>query len=142
MAHCLEESPGFVTWFNARVTPDITQATFWAVNATALLITVAVTLGFQIARSPAAALVVVAWLSLLMLANAVFHITAAIVDQEYVPGLVTAVVLYLPFVAWVTTQLLRSHQVTAGMVAAAAVLGAIPMAVHGYRIVFLGSRLF
>ena len=37
---------------------------------------------------------------------------------------------------------MRSRPVAPGLLAAAAVLGAIPMAVHGYRILFLGTRLF
>jgi hypothetical protein len=36
----------------------------------------------------------------------------------------------------------QSRRVGPGLLAAAAVLGAIPMAVHGYRILFLGTRLF
>jgi hypothetical protein len=36
----------------------------------------------------------------------------------------------------------RLRVVAPGPLAAAAVLGAIPMAVHGYRILFLGTRLF
>ena len=57
------------------------------------------------------------------------------------PGLVTAILLYLPYYAWITVQVIRRHLVAPGLVAAA-VLAAIPMAVHGYRILFLGSRLF
>lgn len=30
-AHFLEESPGFVAWFNAHVTRGITQDLFWTV---------------------------------------------------------------------------------------------------------------
>jgi hypothetical protein len=74
--------------------------------------------------------------------NAILHITGAIVDRAYVPGLVTAIVLYLPYCAWVAAQVVRSRRVPNSLVAAAAVLGGIPMAVHGYRILFLGSRLF
>jgi hypothetical protein len=44
VAHFLEESPGFVTWFNAHVTRGITADLFWTVNATALLITVLATI--------------------------------------------------------------------------------------------------
>jgi hypothetical protein len=85
---------------------------------------------------------VVAWLSFLMLTNAIFHITGAIVDRGYVPGLATAVLLYLPYCGWVAGQVVRSRPVAPGLLAAAAVLGAIRMAVHGYRILFLGTRLF
>jgi hypothetical protein len=36
----------------------------------------------------------------------------------------------------------RRHAAAPGWFAAAAVAGGLPMAVHGYRILFLGSRLF
>lgn len=142
MAHFLEESPGFVPWFNAHVAQGISQDSFWAVNATGLLITVLLTLGFRATRSDGAILLIVAWLSFLMLTNAIFHITGAIVDRGYVPGLVSAVVLYLPYCAWVAVQVVRSRRLAPGPLAAAAVLGGMPMAVHGYRILFLGTRLF
>ena len=142
VAHLLEESPDFVPWFNAHVTPGITAELFWTVNATALLITVLATLGVWATSSAAAVVLVVAWLSFLMLTNAIFHITGAIVDRGYVPGLATAILLYLPYCFWVAAQAVRSRRVTPGLLAAAAVLGAIPMAVHGYRILFLGTRLF
>src|SRR6266545_7336043 len=137
VAHFLEESPGFVPWFNAHVTRGITADLFWTVNATALLITVLASVGYWATRSPAAAVLVVAWLSFLMLTNAIFHIAAAIVDRGYVPGLATAVLLYLPYCGWVASHVVRSRRVAPGVLAAAAVLGAIPMAVHGYRILFL-----
>lgn len=142
VAHFLEESPGFVSWFNAHVTPGITQDTFWAVNLAGLLITVLVVLGFWATRSAASVLLVVAWLSFLMLTNAMFHVIGAVVDRAYVPGLVTAIVLYIPYCAWVGAQVLRGRRVATGLVAAAAIVGGLPMAVHGYRILFLGSRLF
>jgi hypothetical protein len=87
-------------------------------------------------------LLVVAWLSFLMLTNAIFHITGAIVDRGYVPGLATAILLYLPYCGWVATQIVRHRRAAPALLAASAVLGAIPMAVHGYRILFLGTRLF
>jgi hypothetical protein len=142
VAHFLEERPGFVPWFNAHVTRGITADLFWTVNATALLITVLATVAYWATRSSTAAVLVVAWLSFLMLTNAIFHITGAIVDRGYVPGLATAILLYLPYCGWVAGQVVRSRPVAPGLLAAAAVLGAIPMAVHGYRILFLGTRLF
>jgi hypothetical protein len=142
VAHFLEESPRFVPWFNAHVTQGITADLFWRVNATGLLITVLVTVVFRGTETTTGMALVVAWLSFLMLTNAVFHVTAAIVDRGYVPGLVTAVILYLPYCGWVAWQLGRHRLVAPGLLVAAAVLGAIPMAVHGYRILFLGTRLF
>jgi len=141
-AHFLEESSSFVPWFNARVARGITQDFFWTVNATGLLITVFLTSGLWATRSASAALVMVAWLSFVMLTNGIFHITGAIVDRGYVPGLVSAVVLYLPYCAWVAAQVVRHRCLPTGLLVAAAVLGGVPMAVHGYRILFLGTRLF
>lgn len=140
VAHWLEESPGFVSWFNVHVTPDITENTFWSVNAGGLVITVLVVLAYWATRSSASALLVIAWLSFLMLTNAFLHITGAVVDRAYVPGLVTAIVLYVPYFAWVGAQVVRSDRTAA--VVAAAVLGGLPMAIHGYLILFRGSRLF
>ena len=142
MAHFLEESPGFVPWFNAHVARGITAELFWTVNATALLITVLLVLVFRASQSAVASVILVAWLSFLMLTNAIFHITGAIVDRGYVPGLATAVLLYLPYCGWVAAEVVRNRRVAPGLLAAAAVVGGIPMAVHGYRILFLGTRLF
>lgn len=142
VAHFLEESPGFVPWFNAHVTRGITADLFWTVNATALLITVLVVVVLWTTETGAAELLMVAWLSFLMLTNAVFHITGAIVDGGYVPGLATAILLYLPYCGWVARQVARDRRAAPGLLAAAAVVGATPMAVHGYRILFLGTRLF
>jgi hypothetical protein len=142
VAHFLEEAPGFVDWFNVHVERGITSELFWAVNLTGLAITVGVIAGEWSARSELSAIAVVAWLSFLMLANALFHVIAAIVDRAYVPGLVTAVVLYVPLYIWVLLNLLRAKRLTAGLALGGAILGALPMAIHGYLIVFRGSRLF
>lgn len=142
VAHFLEEGPRFVPWFNAHVARDITTDLFWVVNATALLVTVLVVLVFRASESAVASVILVAWLSFLMLTNAIFHITGAMVDQGYVPGLATAILLYLPYCGWVAVQVVRNRRVAPGLLAGAAVAGAIPMAVHGYRILFLGTRLF
>jgi len=110
----VEESPGFVPWFNAHVSPGITQNSFTAVNATGLLITI--TLAFWTVQSSASVLLVVAWLSFLMLTNAIFHITGAVIDQAYVPGLVTAIVLYLPYCTWVAAQVVRGRRAATSLV--------------------------
>jgi hypothetical protein len=142
VAHVLEEGPGFVDWINAHVARDITAGLFWTANGTALLITVLVALGVRSTRSEGAVMLAVAWLGFLMAANAALHVTAAIVDRAYVPGVLTASLLYLPYSAWVASRAIRSGRIAPAPLAAAALLGAIPMVVHGYRILFLGDRLF
>jgi hypothetical protein len=140
--HVLEESRTFVPWLNSHVTPGTTQNAFWNVNLIGLLITGILSLGFWATRSTASLFLIVAWLSFLMLTNAIFHITGTIVDRAYVPGVVSAIVLYLPYCAWVLVRVFRSRSLPFGVVSAAVVVGGLPMAVHGYQILFLGTRLF
>jgi hypothetical protein len=142
VTHFLEESPGFVSWFNAQVTRGITTDLFWTVNLTALLITLFVSLGYWTTKSQVGLLLAAGWLSFLMLTNAVFHVTGAVIDRGYVPGLVTAIVLYLPYCGWMARETVRGGRVPTTPLFAAVVLGGLPMALHGYRILFLGSRLF
>jgi hypothetical protein len=67
------------------------------VNISALVITLVIVLIELLEPSFISASLIVLWFSFLMLANAIFHITGGIVDQEYVPGLITAIVLYIPY---------------------------------------------
>jgi hypothetical protein len=142
LCHFLEEAPGFVAWFNAHVPRGISQALFWRVNVTALAITVLVVAAEWVARSAFTAGAVVAWLSFLMLANALFHIAGALADGAYMPGLATAVLLYVPFYTWVVLHFVRNARSRIGPLVAAALPGALPMLIHGCLIVFRGSRLF
>ena len=142
VAHFLEEGPRFVVWANAHVSRGITEPLFWSVNYSALAITLAVVALEWLSGSTVSAVVVVAWLSFLMPANALLHVVGAVVDGGYVPGLVTAIVLYLPFYAWVVARVIRAHRLPRAAIVAAAVAGAIPMGVHGYLILFRASRLF
>jgi hypothetical protein len=138
----MEEAPGFVAWFNAHVSRGITAPLFWSVNYTGLGITVAVVIVEWLAGSPASAYLAIAWLSCLMFGNALFHLAGALADRAYVPGLVTALLLYLPFFAWVVVRALQERRVRATGVAASVLLGAAPMLAHGYLILFRGERLF
>ena len=142
IAHFLEEGPGFVAWFNAHVARGITEPLFWSVNYTGLAITVAVVVLEWLDETAFSATLVVAWLSFLMFANALLHVTGAIVDGHYVPGLVTALVLYVPYWAWIISRIAHSRRLPNAAIAVAACIGALPMVVHGYLIIFRGSRLF
>lgn len=142
LAHVVEEGPGFVDWLNGHIARGITPSLFWTVNGIGLLVTTLAALGVRSARSPAGVLLAIAWLSFLMPANALLHVAGAIVDGAYVPGLLTAVALYLPYSAWIASRAVRSRSASPALLAAAALLGAIPMAVHGYWILVRGDRLF
>jgi hypothetical protein len=142
ICHFLEEAPGFVDWFNAHVARGITELLFWQVNLTALVITIAVVALEWLTPSTFSAVAVVTWFSFLFLANALLHVVGALHDRAYVPGLVTAVALYVPFGVWLIRRILQTRRLHGGTVAVAAVLGALPMLAHGYLIIFRGSRLF
>ncbi|MCM3872380.1 MAG: HXXEE domain-containing protein [Pyrinomonadaceae bacterium] len=142
LCHFLEESPGFVGWFNAHVARGITSGLFWRVNITALVITVTVVAIEWSSRSAFSLSLVVAWLSFLMLANAVLHIVAAFVDQQYVPGLATAVLLYVPYYFWLLVMGVKSKRLNVIGLVGAAVSGSMLMLIHGYLILFRGNRLF
>jgi hypothetical protein len=142
ICHFLEESPTFVDWFNAHVARGITSGLFWRVNISALLITLIVVGIEWLSRSALSLTLMVAWLGFLMLANAIFHIAAGLLDWQYVPGLGTALLLYIPYYLWLFVKAMKSERVNPAGLFVAAVLGSIPMLIHGYLIVFRGSRLF
>ncbi len=140
--HVIEEAPGFVAWFNAHVDRGITPELFMSVNIAGGVITLLVVGMVWATPSSPSLLIEVAWLSLLMFANGIFHIVATVVDRAYCPGVITSAVLYLPYFGWVVTKILRDRLLTWPSVLLATIFGALPMLVHGYRIVFLRSRLF
>jgi hypothetical protein len=140
--HFLDEGVAFVTWFNAHVPRGITEQTFWTVNYAALAITVVVTIMAWVLDDQVSDLAVVAWLSFLFGGNAVLHIVASIVDGAPMPGVLTAVLLYVPFYIVVMRLVIVAWRVPSRIIVPAALLGAAPMLVHGYLIIFRGSRLF
>ena len=142
VCHFLEESPTFVEWFNAHVARGITSGLFWRVNISGLVITLIVVGIEWLSRSSFSLTLLIAWLGFLMLANAIVHIAGGLVDRQYVPGLVTAVLLYIPYYLWLFVKALKSERVNPAALGLAAVLGSIPMLAHGYLIIFQGSRLF
>lgn len=142
VCHFLEESPTFVPWFNAHVARGISSGMFWRVNLTALVMTLFVVAVEWSSRSAASQALVMAWFGLLMFTNAIFHISGAFVDGRYVPGLITAVALYLPYFSWLFARGVREKRLSVAASVAATVIGGLPMAVHGYLILFRASRLF
>lgn len=142
VCHFLEESPTFVEWFNSHVSPDISLDLFWRVNLSALVVTLMVVGIEWLSRGALSMTLAVWWFAFLMLANAIFHSAAGLVDGRYVPGLMTAVLLYIPYYLWLFVKAVKSERVKVSILFGSAVVGSIPMLVHGYLIVFRGARLF
>lgn len=140
--HVLEEAPGFVAWFNSLVTPGITQRIFFSVNATGFVISLAIACLVATSRTAGACIVAVAWVGFLMLANGVLHLVATLVHSRYSPGVITGALLYLPFSFLFMKAIVRECAIPWRTVLPVALAGGIPMYIHGYLIVFRGSRLF
>ena len=142
IAHVAEEAPGFVAWANAHVDRDITQEMFWTVNLAGLLITLAVVLFEWVARSRASATVALGWLGFVMVGNTVLHASGTLLYRAYAPGVITALLLYVPFSTLVIGNAVRTRRLSASAATVAVVLGALPMLAHGYMILVRGTRLF
>jgi len=140
--HVAEEAPGFVAWFNNLVTPGITQRLFLSVNAIGFLITLATASLVANSRSSGACVVAVAWVGFLMLANGTLHLVATLVHSRYSPGVITGSLLYLPFSVLFMQAVVRERAIPWRTVLSAALAGGVPMYIHGYLIVFRGSRFF
>ena len=141
-AHVAEEAPGFVQWFNSLARAGITPSLFFSVNAVGFTITIIVAGMLAATRERGAATLMLAWLGGIMFANAIFHLVATVVHAKYCPGVITASILYLPYFAWFFSVAVRRLHVPPLIAIGAALLGAVPMAAHGYLIVFRGERLF
>jgi hypothetical protein len=141
-AHVVEEAPGFVAWANAHIDRGITQEIFWTANLAGLGITLMVVLFEWVSRSKASAIVALAWIGFVMVGNAVLHTAGSIIDRGYAPGVVTALLLYVPFSTLVIAGVVRTRRLSRTAAAIAVVIGALPMLAHGVMILFLGTRLF
>jgi len=84
----------------------------------------------------------VAWVSFLMLANGLVHVVGILTHRRYSPGVITGCFLYLPLSILFMRAVARECAVSCRMVLLAALIGGVPMFIHGYLIVFRGSRLF
>jgi hypothetical protein len=140
-AHFAEEIPGFVEWVNSHVAQGMTDEWFWQANIVVLIITTIIAVIVWSNRSTPATLAAVIWLSFMMGANSLVHITASLALRQYVPGVATASLLYVPFFPLVLVYA-RRRGVSWIALLAAAVVGALPMFIQGYLIIFEGTRLF
>jgi hypothetical protein len=142
VVHVCEEAPGFVAWFNGLVSPHVTQQLFLTVNLVAFMMTLLVSGIVAASDESVSALVGVAWVGFLMLANGVFHVIGTVAHGRYCPGVITAALLYLPVSGLFLWTVAKERKLSPLLVTVVALLGGIPMYIHGYLIVFRGSRLF
>jgi hypothetical protein len=140
--HVAEEAPGFVRWFNELVPRGITEELFFTVNAVVLAVTILVTIAVKASPGEGSGLTLAGWVGFAMLGNGLFHLIGTVAHGRYCPGVVTGSLLYLPYGVLLLRGVVRDLGLRPSVVVGVAALGALPMLVHGYLIVFRGSRLF
>lgn len=141
LAHVVEEAPGLIAWMNRRFELNLTMRYFVAMSAIGLLVTVVLAVPRLDSRNHFRAIGLIAWLSFLMLANGVVHLAASLLFREYVPGTVTAGILYLPYFVAATVTICRNVGVRPGAAVLAATIGALPMLVQGISILTGSGRV-
>jgi len=136
-----EEAPNFVDWVY-RITNYLpTERLFFKVNLTGLFITMLVALMVSFYCNRATLVLAIMWLSFLMFANAIFHLTSTVVYNIYSPGSITSVILYLPYFIWFIWLTIKYSKIKLSVVISSVILGSIPMFLITYPIVFEGRHL-
>jgi len=122
--HVLEETLLDFVGVAQRIAPfRMTLPDFYVVNATMIIgAGVGAFIGWQ---EPAISLITPALIAI----NAVFfHIGGALVMRRFVPGLITAVVVYLPVAAWVYTAAAADGILTPSVIVLSTIGGALAQA--------------
>jgi hypothetical protein len=126
-AHVAEEAPGFTAWAQRNASPRYTARDFWRNNALGMAMTLAATP--LVARSRDRRLLYPYYAAVLTqqaLFNPIFHAGTTVAFREYSPGLVSALVLFIPLWDRATRAALREGLVTRrGVALSIATAGAI-----------------
>ncbi len=127
--HVLEEAPGFTDWVNRYASEQYSSGDFVRNNALGLLLTAGTTL--VVTRTTNRTVFFVFYSTILTqqaLWNTGFHVGSTVAFSAYSPGLVTALLVFLP-VWWHLTRLaLADGLISRGGVAIAVLIGGL---VHG-----------
>ena len=129
-------------WFNSVVSPGLAEGDFVRANIMPFAITAILAAIASRTKSKAAMLVLLAWITFYMFANAIFHMTATLVMMRYCPGVITAVALYVPFCTWFGRYLTTRFRIGPDIVALIALLAGLPSYLQTYMVVFEGKRFF
>jgi hypothetical protein len=126
-AHVAEEAPGFTAWARRHASSRYTQRDFVRNNALGLAMTLA---GTAVVSRSRARPVVFSFFAIVLtqqaLFNTLFHAGTTVAYREYSPGLMTAMLGFLPL-WWHLSVLARREELISGSGArwAAAVGGAV-----------------
>jgi hypothetical protein len=140
LVHILEEVPGFLPWLNSVRSPAVPESGYLAGNVPYLLITTVLAVAAASYRRKGPALLLLIWLSYIMFANTLFHVTATVVLRRYCPGLITAVTLYLPYFFWFAGYLRTKFQIPLSVVAGTALFSSWVVYYQWHTVLFEAAR--
>ena len=120
-AHVAEESLFGWVAYTRQFVPDVSNNLFVLGNA-AFLVLVSIGVGVRNVTFRLSLLALVLW-------NVPFHLGPSLATGRFSPGLLTALVLYLPLGGYAMATAIQSREISRGVIVRAAVAGAILMAV-------------
>ncbi len=109
--HILEEFWRFPLWVNSHFTPGYTTATFVIANAIIMVALVGLTATVSVLRANAADFLYFCWLSGQLFHNALFHLGTTAYFGVYSPGLLSAILLYLPVSYYIARAAHRENRI-------------------------------
>lgn len=122
--HIVEEyGTGFPTWVEQTLGGNMTGGAFLLNNAVFMLILLGLTAWAWWRPSPASAFALLSWSSGNLFWNFVFHLVTTALYGRYSPGLVTAVLLYVPVEAAVAWAALNERVLPRAAFAGAVAIG-------------------
>jgi len=87
-------------WYNTLVSSPVSESGFVQVQVPYFVTTAVLAVAAAWFPRKETGFLLMIWLSFVMFANTVFHITATLILGRYCPGLLTALTLYVPFFYW------------------------------------------
>ena len=125
-AHVREEWPGFPAWAQQHASLAFTSRDYWVLHGAGLIAAVLVPiLWASFPRSWVAFGLFSFVLIPSMGWNTVFHAAATVMSRRYCPGLVTAVMLYLPLLTILSLLAVNEAVLSPAMLVAAAIVAGV-----------------
>jgi len=132
--HILEEFWRFPLWASTHFAPGFTTHRFVVANAVIMVVLLGLTALVSAVRERAVDFVYFCWLAGQLFHNALFHMGTTAYFGVYSPGLLSAILLYLPVCYCVARAAYREARIDNAEGAAALVVGAAGM----FSLVYFG----
>jgi len=125
--HIAEEFWRFPVWASAHFTPGFTTQRFVVSNAIIMLLLVGLTALVSAVRVRAVDFVYFCWISGQLFHNALFHMGTTAYFGAYSPGVLSAILLYLPICYFIARAADREGRMTNAAGVGALIVGAAGM---------------